>query len=238
MIPLRDSEPTATKSVVVPAIIILNVLAFFYELSLGMDLEPWLFENALIPARYFALARMGPGSLLARFSPVVVSMFLHGGWLHIIFNMLFLWVFGNNVEDRLGKGRFIVFYFLCGIAAAYLQLYTNPSSRLPMVGASGAIAGVMGGYIVLFPRARILTLVPIFFFIQLIEVPAILFIGFWFLIQFLSGAAAIVSQAGREAGEDVGGVAWWAHVGGFAAGAIFVKIFTIGVRFRGTPRAA
>jgi membrane associated rhomboid family serine protease len=220
MIPIRDTEPSSTRPVVVQLLIVLNVLAFLYELGLGRHLEAFLFQYGLIPAKYFYLAAVEPDAYVARFAPLFTHMFLHGGWLHIIFNMLFLWIFGDNVEDRLGRPRFIFFYLLCGISAAYLQLYLAPDSIVPMIGASGAIAGVMGGYLVLFPRARVLTLVPIFFFLQLVELPAVLFLGFWFLMQFLSGTVTLLEGAG-----ETGGVAFWAHIGGFAAGAILVKLF-------------
>jgi membrane associated rhomboid family serine protease len=153
---------------------------------------------------------------------VVSSMFLHGGLLHFGGNMLYLWIFGDNVEDRMGHGRFLFFYLLCGVAAALAQTLTNPNSLVPMVGASGAIAGVMGAYLVLYPHSRIVTLVPIFLFIQVIEVPAVFFLGIWFLLQFISGVGSVASAAG---GEPAGGVAFWAHVAGFVAGVSGVLVF-------------
>jgi membrane associated rhomboid family serine protease len=149
-------------------------------------------------------------------------MFLHGGFLHVAGNMLYLWIFGDNVEDRMGHGRFLVFYLLCGVAAALAQTITMPDSVVPMVGASGAIAGVMGAYFVLYPRSRIVTLLPFFFFFQVIEVPAILFLGIWFVMQFLSGVGSIVSTIGRG---GTGGIAFWAHVAGFVAGITGVALF-------------
>jgi len=220
MIPIRDTEPSRTRPVIVELLIVLNVLAFLYELSLGRHLEIFLLHYGLVPAKHFYLAAVEPGAFAARFAPLFTHMFLHGGWLHIIFNMLFLWIFGDNVEDRLGKRRFVFFYLACGIYAAYVQLYLARGSTMPMIGASGAIAGVMGGYLVLFPRARVLTLVPIFFFLQLVELPAVLFLGFWFLMQFVSGTVTLLEGAGKT-----GGVAFWAHIAGFAAGAILVKFF-------------
>jgi membrane associated rhomboid family serine protease len=148
-------------------------------------------------------------------------MFMHGDWMHFLGNMLFLWIFGDNVEDRVGHARFVLFYVLCGAAAALAQVWISPASRVPMVGASGAIAGVMGAYFVMFPHSRVLTLVPIFFFIELIEVPAIFFLGIWFLLQFLSG----VTSLGVARAQDVGGVAFWAHVAGFVAGVIWIFVF-------------
>jgi membrane associated rhomboid family serine protease len=153
---------------------------------------------------------------------VVTSMFLHGGFLHVAGNMLYLWIFGDNVEDRMGHGRFLVFYLLCGVAAALAQTISQPDSVVPMVGASGAIAGVMGAYFVLYPKSRIVTLIPLFFFFQVIEVPAILFLGIWFLMQFISGLGSIVTVA---TGQAAGGVAVWAHVAGFVAGISGVVVF-------------
>jgi membrane associated rhomboid family serine protease len=149
-------------------------------------------------------------------------MFLHGGFLHVAGNMLYLWIFGDNVEDRMGHGRFLAFYLLCGTAAALGQTLTVPDSMVPMVGASGAVAGVMGAYFVLYPHSRIVTLLPIFIFIQIIEVPAIFFLGVWFLMQLLSGVGSIAMATG---GEPAGGIAFWAHVSGFAAGILGVFVF-------------
>jgi membrane associated rhomboid family serine protease len=143
------------------------------------------------------------------------SMFLHGGFLHLLGNMWILWIFGDNVEDRLGKGRFLLYYLICGLAAVYLHYLTGRASGVPVIGASGAIAGVMGGYFVLFPHARVLTLVPIFIFIQIITIPAVVFLVLWFLMQLLSGVVASAAQVG-------GGVAWWAHIGGFIVGAAWM----------------
>jgi membrane associated rhomboid family serine protease len=150
------------------------------------------------------------------------SMFIHGGVMHVGGNMLYLWIFGDNVEDRMGHGRFLVFYLLCGVAAALAQTITVPDSVVPMVGASGAIAGVMGAYFVLYPKSRIVTLIPLFFFFQVIEVPAIFFLGIWFLMQFLNGLGSIATTTGRG---SMGGIAFWAHVAGFVAGISGVVVF-------------
>jgi membrane associated rhomboid family serine protease len=150
------------------------------------------------------------------------SMFLHGGWMHFLGNMLFLWIFGDNVEDRMGHGRFLVFYLLCGAVAAAAHLASDPASPVPTIGASGAVAGVMGAYFVLYPQSRILTLVPIFLFIQIVEIPAIIFLGLWFVLQLFSGLGSVLSTA---RGDAVGGIAFWAHVAGFAAGALLVLAF-------------
>ena len=206
MIPLRDVIPSRTTPYVTIAIIALNALAWFFEISMPReDLSVFLQVWGIVPAAFIP-------------STLITAMFLHGSWSHVIGNMWYLWIFGDNVEDRLGHGRFVVFYLLCGIAAAFGQIVLDPQSTLPMIGASGAIAGVMGAYFVLYPHSQILTLIPLFiFYMRVVEVPAIVFLGIWFVLQFLSGAAA--------AGADSGGVAVWAHVAGFVAGAVWVLIF-------------
>ena len=207
MIPLRDVIPSRTTPVVTVTIIGINAVAFLYELALGDNLDRFLFYFGLVPAYFSWLA-------------VFTSMFLHGGLLHFGGNMLYLWIFGDNVEDRMGHGRFLAFYLLCGIAAALAQTAFNPDSLIPMVGASGAIAGVMGAYFVLYPHSRIVTLLP-FIFIQIIEIPALFFLGFWFLLQFLSGVGSIASSVDGSRG----GIAFWAHVAGFLAGLAGVFLF-------------
>jgi rhomboid family protein len=209
MIPLRDVIPSRTTPYVTTALVAANILVFLYEFSLGPAVNAFMFTYGLVPSQF---------SVLTMFT----SMFLHGGFLHVGGNMLYLWIFGDNVEDRMGHGRFLVFYLLCGVAAAVGQTLTGPSSTVPMVGASGAVAGVMGAYFVLYPHSRIVTLLPIFIFIQIIEVPAIFFLGVWFLMQFLSGVGSITGPA---AGQTVGGIAFWAHVSGFAAGLVGVFVF-------------
>jgi len=200
MIPLRDVIPSGSTPVVTMALLAVNVVVFFYQWSLGERAgTAFVFEWGVIPADF---------TLLTMFT----SMFLHGGFLHAGGNMLYLWIFGDNVEDRFGRGRFLFFYLLCGAAAAIAQTLFNPDSRIPMVGASGAVAGVMGAYFVMYPHSRIVTLIP-FLFLQIIEVPAVFFLGIWFLMQLLSGVGSIAQV---EAG--TGGVAFWAHVAGFAVG--------------------
>ena len=208
MIPIRDVIPSRTTPFMTVSLIVVNGLVFLYEFSLGKQVEQFVVYFGLVPAAF-------------SFVSLFTSMFLHGGFLHVAGNMLYLWIFGDNVEDRMGHGRFLVFYLLCGIAAALAQTIANPDSIVPMVGASGAIAGVMGAYFVLYPRSRILTLVPIFF-LQLVEVPAIFFLGIWFLMQFLSGVGSFVAATAHE---PAGGVAFWAHVAGFVAGISAVGIF-------------
>ena len=208
MIPLRDVIPSRTTPYITVTIIILNALAWVVELSLPRETLPaFLQVYGVVPADF-------------RPPTLVTSMFLHGSWLHVIGNMWYLWIFGDNVEDRLGHGRFVAFYLLCGIAAAFGQILSDPLSRLPTIGASGAIAGVLGAYFVLYPRSRVLTLVPLFIFWELIEIPAIFLLGFWFLMQlFSAGAIAVTSSAGG------GGIAFTAHVAGFVAGAAGVFVF-------------
>ena len=208
MIPLRDVIPSRTVPYITITIIVLNALAWMLELSMDeRTLTRFLFVYGVVPAAFSA-------------PTLITSMFLHGSWSHVIGNMWYLWIFGDNVEDRLGHGRFIVFYLLCGIAAAFGQIVIDPSSELPTIGASGAIAGVMGAYFVLYPHSRVLTLIP-WIFIQIIEVPAIVLLGFWFLMQFLS-AGAIAVTASTHGG---GGVAFAAHVAGFVVGVVGIFIF-------------
>jgi membrane associated rhomboid family serine protease len=202
MIPLRDVIPSRTFPFFTVAFIVLNSIAFLYELSLpDRTLEQFIFVYGVVPARLDLLS-------------VFTSMFLHGGWAHFLGNMLFLWIFGDNVEDRLGHARFVVFYLLCGAAAVVAHVYMNPASMVPTIGASGAIAGVMGAYFVLYPHSRVLALVPLFIVFEVIEVPAILFLGIWFLMQFFYG----VGSLGGGTGVEAGGVAFWAHIAGFLAG--------------------
>jgi len=207
MIPLRDVIPSRTFPFFTIAFIVLNSAVFVLELTLGPRIEAFLYYYGVVPARF-------------RWLPVLTSMFLHGGWLHILNNMLYLWIFGDNVEDRLGHARFVLFYLFCGAAAALAHVYMNPLSTIPTVGASGAIAGVMGAYFVMYPHSRVLALVPLFIIWELIEVPAILFLGIWFLMQFFSGVGSIAAQGTAE----TGGVAFWAHVAGFLAGMAAVLV--------------
>ena len=203
MIPLKDVIPSRTVPIVTVAIIVLNSLAFLFELSLPNPvLESLIRVYGVVPADFTMLT-------------AVTSMFLHGGWLHFLGNMLYLWIFGDNVEDQLGHGRFVLFYLICGVVAGLAHVFMNPASTVPTIGASGAIAGVMGAYFVLYPHSRILALLPLFVIWEVIEVPAILFLGIWFVMQFFSGVGSIAMGASRAAS---GGVAFWAHVAGFLAG--------------------
>lgn len=214
MIPIRDLNPTQRRPVLVYTIIGANTCAFLYELSLGDDLSSFVGMWGVVPQ---ALVGRWDVDIRLWLTPLT-SMFLHGGWLHLIGNMWFLHVFGDNIEDALGRPRFLLLYLLCGLAAVALQVAIDPSSPLPMVGASGAIAGVLGAYVVLFPRARVVTLVPLIIIFTFIEIPAFYFLFIWFGYQLLMGVTSLGQPAGT------GGVAFFAHVGGFATGLLLVRL--------------
>ena len=216
MIPIRDAIRSKTFPIVNLLIIVLNILSFLWQLSLGPQLKEAFLLYGIVPIRYSDPGLSEQFSAFQQWLPFLTSMFLHGGFLHILGNMWFLYIFGDNIEDRLGHIRYFIFYLLCGIAAGVIHLYTNWDSRIPTIGASGAISGIMGAYLLLYPRAKILTLIPIFFFIQFVEIPAFIFLGYWLLIQLFS--AGLTPR-------NVGGIAFWAHIGGFIAGLIFVKMF-------------
>jgi membrane associated rhomboid family serine protease len=231
MFPYRDENETQHPAIVTAAIIILNALVWIFVQGAGSTLSVArsVCELGLIPGELTLSLPVGTrfpmGDRLACLTDpgrqvfhLFTSMFLHGSWMHLLGNMWFLWLFGNNIEDSMGHLRFIVFYLLCGLAAAMGQVVTNPSSVVPMVGASGAISGVMGAYLVLFPNVRVYALVPIVIFITSVALPAWVMLGYWFLIQFVSG---LLTSA-----DEVGGVAFWAHVGGFVAGVVLIKLFT------------
>jgi rhomboid family protein len=228
MIPLRDDVPSRTYPVVNVALIALNALAFLWELGLGPGLERALYHVAVVPVlftggEHFGLLRV-IGSALdpALAFRVFLSMFLHGGFAHLLGNMLYLWIFGDNVEDRMGHGGYLVFYLLCGWLATYAHILSEAGSRIPSIGASGAIAGVLGAYFVLYPHARVVVAwpPPLLFFLPLMQLPAILVLGFWFVQQFLFG---LFSLGAATAG--TGGVAFWAHAGGFLVGLVLVTVF-------------
>jgi membrane associated rhomboid family serine protease len=230
MFPIRDENPHFLRPVVTYAVIAANVAAWLLVQGYGSDplLARSVCELGLIPGELLGTILPGTTFQLTEDTVCVIgaaetwytpmtSMFLHGGWLHLIGNMWFLWIFGNNVEDSMGHLRFVVFYLICGLAAAALQVALSPASPVPMVGASGAIGGVMGAYVMLYPRVRVDMLIVLGFYITRRGVPAFFMLGYWFLLQLLGGASAL----GREGG----GVAFWAHVGGFAAGALLVLLF-------------
>ena len=216
MIPLRDTQPSLTRPVMTSIIIALNAIVFLYEISLDPYSQNYFMASyGIVPARFHI------GTLLT-------TMFLHAGWMHVIGNMWFLWIYGDKIEDLLGHGKFLPFYLLCGIAAGLTHLYFNPDSRVPTIGASGAIAGVMGAYIVKFPKAKILTLVPIVIFFTTLEIPAVFILGYWFLLQFFSGFGSF-----GHSNLSTGGVAWFAHIGGFVAGALLILVMGKRDRFHG-----
>ncbi|MBW1719405.1 MAG: rhomboid family intramembrane serine protease [Deltaproteobacteria bacterium] len=217
MIPIRDTIRSETYPIINYVLIALNILAFFVEQSQGRNFNEFIFTYGLVPARYSVPQISDYFTTAQQVMVFLTFMFLHGGFFHLLGNMWFLYIFGDNVEDHLGHFRYLAFYLLCGLASGISHLFLNWTSQIPTIGASGAIAGVMGAYFILYPRAKVLTLVPIFFFIHFMEIPAFLFLGFWIFFQFLS--AALSSQAG--------GIAWWAHVGGFVFGIIFLKLFQL-----------
>jgi len=214
MIPIRDQIPSRSYPAVTHGIIGLNVLVFLYQVMQGENIERFIATYGLVPAR-FASPELSLGELAFT---LVSFMFLHGGILHLIGNMWSLYIFGDNVEDRMGTTRFLAFYLLCGWASGFAHLWSNWGSPVPTIGASGAIAGVMGAYFILFPGARIITLIPIVFIPYFVEIPAVVFLGLWLLFQFF-----YASLPGPEGG---GGIAWWAHIGGFVFGMIAVKLFS------------
>ncbi len=235
MIPLKDDTPRYSTPLINFFLIAANVVVFLFEVSLSPGQEVAFLQTfGLVPARLaLALNAALPQvhvhahavSPALAFVPILTGMFLHGGWWHIIMNMWFLWVFGRNVEEALGHFPYLVFYLACGFAAALVQTVSSPDSLIPTVGASGAIAGIMGSYFVLYPRARVLMLVP-FLFIFFLWLPAWAVLGYWFVLQFLSG----VGTALGSGGQDTGGVAFWAHIGGFVSGYFLVKLFPTRIR--------
>lgn len=228
MIPLRDDNPSRHTPWVTYGLIVINVLVFLYEISLPeVEVRRFFFAYGMVPGEIQRPESFGWRTLpLQGYWTFFTCMFLHGGWLHLIGNMWTLYIFGDNIEDRMGPARYLLFYLLCGLAAGLVHWFTNQNSMIPTVGASGAIAGVMGAYLILYPRARILTILPLGPLITMIHVPAYLFLGFWFAVQLYMGIQTLHQS------EAVAGIAWWAHAGGFAGG--------LGLRFvlvrRGSDR--
>lgn len=217
MIPLKDENPSQTTPVVTLLLIAVNTLLFFYQVSLGPQDRAFVFRFGAIPDELFHQVQSSRSTGLALQITVLTSMFLHGGFLHLAGNMLYLWIFGNNVEDVMGHGRFILFYLICGSIAVYTHAFFNSDSTVPMIGASGAISGVLGAYLLLFPHARIWTLVTLGFFIQFVDLPAVVVLGFWIVMQILYGLFSFSGPAE--------GVAWFAHIGGLFAGMALVWPF-------------
>lgn len=218
MIPLRDDNPASSRPLVTYVIIVICVLVTLYMSTLGEGSASWnrfVFRYGAIPGEI-----MGQGGVAVadEYPTLITSMFLHGGWIHLAGNMLYLWIFGDNVEDLFGHLGFLIFYIVTGIAAVLTHILLDPNSSVPLVGASGAISGVLGAYLVLFPRARILSLIPFGFFSRFVHIPAIYFLPIWFVIQLISGLGSVVAGQAE-------GVAWWAHVGGFIAGVVLAFVF-------------
>jgi membrane associated rhomboid family serine protease len=219
MLPLSDSPRTRRTPWINLTLIVINVVVFLYELTLGSDLEAFARHWGVVPVQVAQALQGSPGAHLAVLATLITATFLHAGWLHLGGNMLFLWIFGDNVEDRLGHGRYLVFYLVCGIVANLAQVYAAPTSDVPAIGASGAIAGVLGAYAVTYPGATVSVILPIFFLFTVVDVPALIMIGLWFITQFFSGVASL-----GEASAEAGGVAWWAHVGGFVFGMLLMIV--------------
>ncbi len=222
MFPIRDSVPSRIRPIVTVILIIVNAVVFGLELTLPAgELEKVLRVFGVVPAALTGASGGTGGGVLGGYASFLTSMFLHGGWLHVIFNMWTLWIFGDNVEDRMGHGRFLLFYLSCGVVAGVVHTLFNLDSTMPMLGASGAIAGVLGAYLLLYPSGRVVVVVPVFFFLHFLRMPAFLYLGIWFLMQVFSGTASLAQDSAA------GGVAWWAHVGGFGAGVILHRLFLL-----------
>jgi len=216
MIPLKDNISSKTYPIINYLLIVLNTVVFIYELRMDKLLDKFIIKWGLVPVKFFS-------DFSNNWQTIFSSMFIHDGWLHFLGNMLFLFIFGDNVEDKLGHIKYFIFYIFCGFIACLLQLFFSIGSKIPMIGASGAIAGVLGAYFIFFPHAKILTLIPFGFFWRIIPIPAFFFLGIWFLIQFFSGT---LSFAVNLVSHDSGGIAFWAHLGGFICGfmlAIFIR---------------
>jgi membrane associated rhomboid family serine protease len=212
MIPIRDQIPTRHVPIINYILIAANVIVFIFQWLSGPYEEALVYEFALIPASFISNLSLGD------FTDIFTSMFMHAGWAHIGGNMLYLWIFGDNVEDSMGSVKYFLFYLIGGIAASMTHIFTNPGSQIPTVGASGAIAAVLGAYLILYPQSKVLTIIPLGFFIRMATVPASIVLGLWFILQFFSGVLSL-------GGPDVGGVAFWAHIGGFVAGIVMAKLF-------------
>lgn len=220
MIPIKDDAPRYTTPYINYFLLASNTVVFLFTWLSGPQAQQIVNLYGMVPARTTAFLHGAHVDPIVAFVPILTSMFLHASWMHLIFNMWALYIFGDNIEDYLGHFRYLVFYLICGFGAAFLHIVMNLNSRIPSVGASGAIAGVMGAYFILYPSARVLTLVP-FFFVFFVHLPAWVVLGFWFLGQFLSGAATAIATTSQTSG----GIAFWAHVGGFVAGVAIIKLF-------------
>jgi len=232
MFPLRDDNPTTMTPFVTWILIAINVAVFLYQISLPPSAaQLFVYQFGAIPAVIFGVKSLpAQAAAIPPLMSIFTSMFLHGGWMHLVGNMWFLWIFGNNIEEAMGHARYLAFYLICGILASASHIFFSPASAIPSIGASGAIAGVLGAYIMLYPRARVWTLIFLGFFIKMMYLPAGVILGFWILIQFINGSMMM----GRQ---DAGGVAFWAHIGGFIAGILLVGLLKKrDVRFFNPPR--
>lgn len=217
MIPLHDDNPTRIKPIYTIVIIICCIGTFLWQISLGPKMQQAIYSFGVIPAVLFDSQPLPANiAIIPAWSTAFTSMFLHGGWMHLIGNMLYLWIFGNNIEDAMGHKRFIIFYLLCGIAAVFAQAIPNPHSDIPMIGASGAISGVLGAYLLLYPHAKVLVAIPLGFIIHTTRLPASIVLVFWFIFQIINSYLA---------SDQGGGVAWGAHIGGFIAGMMLIPVF-------------
>ena len=217
MIPLHDDNPTSIQPILTISFIVACVLVFFWQLSLGTGGEQAVFSFGVIPAALLG-GQIMPENLavIPPWATMFTSMFMHGGWMHLIGNMLYLWIFGNNIEDAMGHQKFVIFYLLCGVAAVFAQAIPDPSSAIPMIGASGAISGVLGAYLLLYPHAKVLVAIPIGFILQTMRIRAVFVLAFWFGLQLFSSLMS---------GDQQGGVAFGAHIGGFIAGMVLIPFF-------------
>ncbi len=212
MIPIKDQIPTRSVPVINYLLIAANVVVFIFQWLAGPYEEALVYQFALIPYNFVSNLSLGD------ITDIFTSMFMHAGLAHIGGNMLYLWIFGDNVEDSMGHGRYLVFYLVGGVVASFTHIFTSPASTIPTVGASGAIAAVLGAYLVLYPQSKVLTIIPLGFFIRMSMIPAGIVLGLWFVLQFFSGVLSL-------GGPDIGGVAFWAHIGGFVAGVVMAKLF-------------
>lgn len=230
MFPIKDNIPAKIFPLVTVGLIFINICCFAVELFQGPDFDLLVMQFGFIPAR-FLWQQSENYYDLSRFVPVFTSMFLHGNLFHLVSNMWVLWIFGDNVEDSMGHGRYLLFFLFCGVVSVFVQTWWNPASRLPMLGASGAISGVLAAYLLTYPHARVLTFLPVIVFFYMVEVPAFVFLGVWILLQAMQAYSQ--SSVAVVGAETAGGVAWWAHIGGFAAGLVLVWLF----RKKGWQRA-
>lgn len=217
MFPLKDRAPTKRFPFVNLLFICFNIAIFIYEIKMGPMLNDFVTKNAIIPYKIIHPNILNIIDIKKIIFPFIISMFLHGGWIHLIGNIWYLWIFGDNIEDRLGHFKYFLFYFFCGLIASLIHIIFNPNSQIPCIGASGAIAGVLGAYLIMLPKTKIVTIIPIFMFLKIVELPAFLILFLWFAIQFLNGTTTIVAS-------NTSGIAHWAHIGGFLTGLFVISI--------------